>query len=102
MPRLSEWLWRNWVALILAIVAVAVVLNCIFAPRGVRDLWMLRQRRLALQAQVRQVALQNAEFETNVQKLRSDQRYLERLVRSQLGFSRPGELVYRFASNPER
>ena len=83
-------------SLILGTVVVALVLNCLSGPRGARDLIVLRSDRAALEAQLRRLTRDNAELGTTVQRLRSDDRYIERQIRRELGFARPDELVYRF------
>jgi cell division protein FtsB len=101
MTRLSSGLRREWLSLILGATAAVLIANCIAGPRGVRDLMVLRARRMALEAQLRRVADENGRFETSVQKLRSDDRYVERLIRRELGFARPDELVYRFGGDDD-
>ena len=83
-------------SLILGTVAVALALNCLSGPRGARDLIVLRTDRAALEAQLRRLTHDNAELGTIVQRLRSDDRYIERQIRRELGFARPDELIYRF------
>ncbi len=96
MSALSERLRRAWLSLILGLITMGLVINCLTAPKGASDLIVLRQNRMALEAELRRLTTENAELETKAEKLRSDDRYIERLVRSELGFARPGELVYRF------
>ena len=100
MSRLSFHLRRQWPSLALGGVLLILVVNGIWGPLGPRDLLTLRQHRVALETQ-RQVLLdRNATLRTSVQKLRSDDRYLEHLIRRELGYARSGELVYKFADEP--
>jgi len=99
MTTLSARLRRGWLDLILAGVVTVLILNCFIAPRGAGDLVVLRRHRMALEAQLRRLSAENAGLETRVQNLRSDGRYLERLVRSELGFVRSDEIVYRFGGD---
>jgi cell division protein FtsB len=69
------------------------------AIAGARDLLRLH----ALEADEAEVSRriagllrENERLRTRLHRLRTDDRYLERLVREQLGFVRPGEIVYRF------
>jgi cell division protein FtsB len=41
---------------------------------------------------------ENEQLRTRIHHLWTDDRTLERLARDQLGFTRPGEVIYRFAS----
>ena len=104
MGALSAGLRRTWLSLILGAVAAALVLNCLSGPKGARDLIVLRTDRTALEAQLRRLTRDNAELETTAHRLRSDDRYIERQIRRELGFARPDELVYRFgdATDAER
>lgn len=99
MSRLSSGLRREWLSLILAVLAAALALNGLLGARGARDLAMLRGHRMALEANLRRLTAENATLADKVHKLRSDDRYLERLVRSELGLARPGEVIYRFRSD---
>jgi len=71
------------------------------APRGVRDLIVLRQHRVRLERVRQDLRAEQAALQTQVQKLRSDDRYLQSLIRRELGFARPDELIYRFKSEPQ-
>jgi len=104
MAALGARLRRMGPSLILMGVAIALVLNAFAGPRGVCDLLVLRADRTALEAQLRRLTRDNADLGTIVQKLRSDDRYIERTIRRELGFTRQDELVYRFgdAADAER
>ena len=99
MSRLSAYIRRELPSLILGAAVVVLILNCLMAPRGVKDLMVLRAHRMRLEAALKRVESENRDLGTSVQKLRSDDRYLERMIRVELGFARPDELVYRFADN---
>lgn len=73
-------------------------LNCIYAPRGLEDLLFLRRHRAQMEASREGLRVLNASLRTNAQRLRSDDRYLQRLIRRELGFARPGEIIYKFAA----
>jgi cell division protein FtsB len=76
-----------------------LLLSAIFGNLGPRDLIALQSHRAALEERRNQLAADNASLRTRVQKLRSDDRYLERLIRRELGYARPDELVYKFADS---
>jgi cell division protein FtsB len=98
MFRLSNWLARQWPNLILAGVLVALLSNALFAAMGPRDLLMLRERRAELEQKRGDLMVQQAQLETSVQNLRSNDRYLEHLIRKELGYARSDELVYKFTT----
>jgi cell division protein FtsB len=78
-----------------------LLLNAMLGNLGPRDLVALQSHRAALEERRDRLAADNASFRTRVQKLRSDDRYIERLIRRELGYARPDELVYKFAGDSE-
>lgn len=96
MIRLSSWLRRQWPNLMLGALLLALLCNATIAARGPRDLLLLRERRSELEAKRAELTLRKAHLETSVQNLRSNDRYLEHLIRSELGYARSDELVYKF------
>ena len=99
MFRLSNWLRREWPNLMLFAVLMALLGNALLAAMGPRDLFLLRERRAELEAKRADLVLQKAELETSVQNLRSNDRYLEHLIRRELGYARSDELVYKFTGS---
>lgn len=99
MYRLREWLRREALTLILGVALVVVCLNCVMAPHGVRDLLVLRHARAGLEAERERVQAENRDLQSTIVKLQSDDAYLQRLIRKELGFARPNELIYRFSSD---
>jgi cell division protein FtsB len=99
MARLSFVLRREWLSLIFGGVLVTLLASALFGNLGPRDLVALQSHRAALEARRDQLAVDNAAFRTRIQKLRSDDRYIERLIRRELGYARPDELVYKFADD---
>ncbi|HUO04065.1 MAG TPA: septum formation initiator family protein [Candidatus Binataceae bacterium] len=96
MTRLSFLIRREWLSLILGSVLVALAANALAGRSGPRDLIALRQHRAELEAQRAQLIADNAALRTSLQKLRSDNRYIEGVIRRELGYARPGEIVYKF------
>src|SRR5579863_7081590 len=96
MARLSNWLRRQWPNLILGSVLLGLICNALLAAMGPRDLLLLRQRRGELEAKRADLMVRKAGLETSVQNLRSNDRYLEHLIRKELGYARPDEMIYKF------
>ncbi len=99
MGRLSEHVRREWLSLILAAVVVTLGLNCVLGRRGLRDLLILRDHRARLERTRQELRADKASLETEAQNLRSNDLYLRRLIRRELGFARQNELIYRFKSD---
>src|SRR5438309_9623641 len=99
MLRLSLYVRRQWLSLILLLVLIGLLANGLMGHPGPRDLMVLRARGAEFEAQRARLAARNADLRTNVQNLRSDNRFLERLIRQELGYARSDELVYKFAAD---
>jgi cell division protein FtsB len=96
MAKVGYLMRRIWLNLILGAVFTLLVISCIVAPLGPRDLALLRQHRTQLEAARDRLIADNAELAARTQRLQSDDAYLQRLIRRELGYARPDELVYRF------
>ena len=96
MARLTIFLRRAWLNLLLATVLLLLVISCWVAPMGPRDLALLRQHGTRLEAERDRLIAQNSALAARTQRLQSDDAYLQRLIRRQLGYARDDELVYRF------
>jgi cell division protein FtsB len=96
MFRLSNWLARQWPNLMLSAVLVGLLANALFSAMGPRDLLMLRARRAELERQRASLTAQKTGLETTVQNLRSNDRYIEHLIRRELGYARSDEVIYKF------
>jgi len=99
MSRLSSALRRHGLNLILAAMLAALSLNCLFGPEGPRDLIGLSHERARLLTENDQLRSENARLTLQIGKLRSDQSYVQRMIRQELGYSRPDEFIYYFRSN---
>ena len=97
MARLSSYIRHEWLSLILGLILILFAVSLFAGPLGPRDLMALRGHRKALEAQREALLARNAMLRTNVQRLTSDDRYLERLIRHELGYARPDELIYKYA-----
>lgn len=103
MTRLSNCARREWLSLILGIILVIFGLSLFWGPLGPRDLLALRYHRRLLETKRAELHARNQALRASVQRLGSDRRYLENLIRRELGFARSNELVYKFADpqNPD-
>jgi|SRR5579875_3493756 cell division protein FtsB len=99
MYRLSHWLRRQALTLILAVALLGLLLDLALAPHGLRDLAVLRHHRARLEAEREHEQNENRDLQATVAKLQSDDAYIQRQIRKELGFARSNELIYRFASD---
>ncbi len=100
MAHVSAGLRRQWPSLILAMLLVGFVADGLCGSFGLRDLLVLRQHSAGLENEREKLLLDNNALRNRIAKLKSDDVYLQQLIRQELGYARPGETVYRFA-NPD-
>lgn len=79
-----------------AIFAVLLLFSSVFGDKGFLHLLRLRKEMVALEERNALVQKENTRLRNRIQKLRQDDRVLERLVRDELGWVRDGEILYRF------
>ncbi|HLW69279.1 MAG TPA: septum formation initiator family protein [Candidatus Binataceae bacterium] len=96
MARLSSLLRRNWPSLIPAVLLAGLIGSGLRPSQGPRLLLSLSQRRARLTAENNALREQNAHLERQVARLRSDDAYLQRLIRDEFGYARADEFVYHF------
>jgi len=77
-------------------VLAGLVFNALRSPMGPEDLLVLRHHRALLTAECDRVEADNRRLRNEIARLKSDGAYLQSVIRQQLGYVRPGELVYRF------
>ena len=70
----------------------------LFGSRGVVHLRALGVEQDELSQRISLLLHENEQLRDRIHRLRTDDRTLERLAREQLGFTRPGEIIYRFGS----
>jgi cell division protein FtsB len=101
MRRLSLCLRRQWLSLMLAVVLAGLLVNGFWGSSGAQDLLILRHHSGVLMVKRDKLILDNAAFRKRIAQLKSDDTYLQRLIRLELGYVRPGEIVYRFPKSEQ-
>jgi cell division protein FtsB len=98
MAALPHILRRHWPSLALGALLTILVGSCLCGPQGPFDLLNLSRHRNELAERNAALADQNAELEKEIAKLQSDPIFLRKMIRQELGYSRPDEFIYRFSS----
>jgi cell division protein FtsB len=101
MRRLSLCLRRQWPSLMLAMLLGGLAVDGLCGSSGPRDLLVLRQHGSVLANERDALLADNAVIRDRIVRLRSDDAYLQQLIRQELGYVRPGEFVYRFPKSRE-
>ena len=96
MGYLSPLPWKHKAAVgagigVLALCAVSAV----FGSGGVVHLRRLQDQQAQEEATAYGLAQRNAHLRDHLERLETDDAYLEKIARERLGWIRPGELVYR-------
>jgi cell division protein FtsB len=84
----------------LACAIVAVAASALLGEHGVTHLLRLRAERRQLGRQTFALIRNNADLRRQIERLRTDDLYLEELARRSQGLVRPDETVYRFRRSP--
>lgn len=92
----------RWLVYLLSSLLFAFLLFTVLGERGVFHLWRLRGEKIQLDEKNFALQKENDALRDRVDRIRSDDRYLEKLAREELGLIRQGEMVYRFAPSDSK
>ena len=96
MSYLAPLPWKHKVAIALAIVILVLcAVSAVFGSAGVVHLRRLQAQQAHEEATAFALAKRNAALRTHLERLETDDAYLEKIARERLGWIKPGELVYR-------
>src|SRR5215831_14549662 len=88
--------WKYKAVVATGVVALALCAwSAVFGSGGVVQLHRLQMQQQQAEATAFGLAQRNAKLREHVQRLETDNAYLEKVVRERLGWIKPGELVYR-------
>ena len=87
---------RPWVSYGLFCLLVLMLLFLVFGEWGLIHYWRLSGERARLEDQTRALQKENELLREKIHRLGHDDRYLEKIVREELGLAKEGEIVYRF------
>ena len=78
---------------------VTIVVGCIslllFSDRGLINLWSLKKEKLDIQNEINDMRNQNAMLEKEEEKLKFDEKYIEKIAREKFKMVKPGERVFK-------
>jgi cell division protein FtsB len=81
------------------ILMVALVIGCIsllvFSDRGLINLWSLKKVKLEIQNEINNLRNQIAIIEKEEEKLKFDEKYIEKIAREKFKMVKPGERVFK-------
>jgi cell division protein FtsB len=77
------------------VVLVLCAVSAVIGSGGVVHLRRLQAQQAQVEATAFNLAQRNARMREHLQRLETDDAYLEKIARERLGWIKPGELVYR-------
>lgn len=92
--------YKAWLA-VCAGVLVLFLLSSVFGDRGLVQLMHLQSEQLQLEQVAFGLQRRNHELQRRIDRLESDDRYLERLTRERLGLAKKDELIYRIPESAQ-
>ena len=81
------------------ILLVTIVVGCVslllFSDRGLINLWSLKKEKLEIQNEINDLRNQIAMLEKEEEKLKFDEKYIEKIAREKFKMVKPGERVFK-------
>lgn len=78
---------------------VLIVAGCVslifFSDRGLINLWSLKNEKLEIQNEINSLRSQIAMLEKEEERLKFDEKYLEKIAREKFKMVKPGERVFK-------
>src|SRR5919109_4391718 len=89
--------WLTLVLIVSSLFLLAMMALTVWGDRGLLAMWRMQHELDRLVREIEIVEQKNATLAREVQRLRSDLGYIEKIAREELGLVRPGEIVFEFA-----
>ena len=81
------------------ILMLSITIGCIvlllFSDRGLINLWLLKKEKLEIQKEINDLRNQIAMLEKEEEKLKFDEKYIEKIAREKFKMVKPGERVFK-------
>ena len=82
---------------------VAIIIGCVslllFSDRGLINLWSLKKEKLEIQNEINNLRNQIALLEKEEEKLKFDEKYIEKIAREKFKMVKPGERVFKIITD---
>ncbi len=89
--------WLTLGLILSSLLLLAMMALTVWGDRGLLAMWRTQRELERLVREIEIVEQKNATVSREVQRLRSDLGYIEKIAREELGLVRPGEIVFEFA-----
>ncbi len=81
------------------VLMVVIFIGCfsliLFSDRGLINLWSLKKEKLKIQNEINSLRNQISVLEKEEEKLKYDEKYIEKIAREKLKMVKPGERVFK-------
>ncbi len=81
--------------LLMVIIVVGCISLLLFSDRGLINLWSLKKEKLEIQNEINDLRNQIAMLEKEEEKLKFDEKYIEKIAREKFKMVKPGERVFK-------
>ena len=88
--------WKVFLITALGVLNVALFYRMVWSPYGLLVYHKLRQEHVQLETQVRHLDQQNLALSHEIRLLRSDDGYVEKMIRRRLHYVKDNEILYLF------
>jgi len=89
--------WLTLVLMLSSLFLLAMMALTVWGDRGLLTMWRTQRDLERLVREIEIIDQKNATLTREVQRLRGDLGYIEKIAREELGLARPGEIVFEFA-----
>jgi len=85
------------------VLMVVIFIGCfsliLFSDRGLINLWSLKKEKLKIQNEINSLRNQISVLEKEEEKLKFDEKYIEKIAREKLKMVKPGERVFKITDS---
>ena len=81
--------------ILMATIIVGCISLLLFSDRGLINLWSLKKEKLEIQNEINDLRNQIAMLEKEEEKLKFDEKYIEKIAREKFKMVKPGERVFK-------
>lgn len=94
---------RGKIILFVSLCAFALLLGlAFFSQDGILEVARLKGKMARLSAEIKEIGLQNLKLAGEIELLKKDYRYIEKIAREELGMAKADELIYIFEEQPPK
>jgi len=92
--------WKVFLITVLGVLNVALFYRMVWSPYGLLVYHKLRQEHVQLETQIQELDKQNLALSHEIRLLRSDDSYVEKMIRRRLHYVKDNEVLYLFYDAP--